>query len=75
MNSITEIIKTIAKINGNKIFITKIFNPLLFVMSKFSGLINKVFGSKTYSKEISGNFDFYCKYDNYESIKRSIVRD
>lgn len=69
--STKEIIKVMAESKNKKIWFTKIFNPILKLLSKKVNFINKVFGSKVYAKEISGDFS-YCVVDNEESIRRSI---
>lgn len=55
---------------GKKIYFTKIFNPLIYLLSKRIGLINKVFGSKTYDKSLSPNLEQYNLYTFEESIQR-----
>lgn len=70
--STKNIIKVMAECIGKKIFFIKIFNPLLKILSKKINYINKVFGNKTYNKELSGDFS-YCVVDFEESIRRSIV--
>ena len=56
---------------NKKIWFTKLFNPILKLLSKKINIINKVFGSKVYKKEMSGDFS-YCIVDTEESIRRSI---
>ena len=56
---------------NKKIHFIKLFNFILKLMSKKINLINKVFGTKIYAKELSGNFD-YIVVDNEESIRRSV---
>jgi nucleoside-diphosphate-sugar epimerase len=67
----TLMVKTIAEFSGKKIYTTKIFNPLLKLLSKKIRIINKAFGNLTYSKEMSDylNYD-YCVVDFKESLKR-----
>lgn len=67
--STKDIIKQMAKCVNKKIYFTNIFNPILKILSMRINYINKVFGNKTYSKEISGDFS-YCIVDFEESIKR-----
>lgn len=69
--STKEIIQIMAESKNKKIWFTKIFNPILKLLSRKVNLINKVFGSKIYKKEMSGDFS-YCVVDNEESIRRSI---
>lgn len=69
--STKEIIKVMSESMNRKIWFTKIFNPFLKLLSKKINIINKVFGSKIYKKELSGDFS-YCVVDTIESIRRSI---
>ena len=67
----TEMVKTIADLSGNKIYLTRIFNPILKLLSKRIRIINKAFGNLTYSKEMSSYMNFkYCVVDFKESIKK-----
>lgn len=67
-----EMVKVIAKCHNKKIHLTKVFNPFLYLGSKFVGMINKVFGSMAYEKELSNHWDYaYCVVDFEESIKRT----
>lgn len=50
--STSNLVKTIAEVNGKRILMTKLFNPLLDLILD-NGLINKVFGSFFYEKSIS----------------------
>lgn len=47
----SEMVKLIAEINGKKIRMTKIFNPLLNFLN--TGTLNKVFGDLVYEKNMS----------------------
>jgi len=49
----SEMVKLIAYTHGKKIKLTKVFNPILRLMVKRIGLINKVFGNLVYEKSIS----------------------
>ena len=69
--STKQIIKVMAENMNKKIHFIKLFNFILKLMSKKINLINKVFGTKIYAKELSGNFD-YIVVDNEESIRRSV---
>lgn len=48
----SELIRTIAEVNGKKIIMTKVFNPVLRLMFGI-GIVNKVFGNLVYEKSIS----------------------
>lgn len=72
----SELVHLIAKCTGNKMIITSVLNPFVWIAShipgKISGLVNKAFGNMTYDKEIS----VYPKGDYQivsleESVKRT----
>lgn len=69
--STKQIIEILAEQQGKKIHFIKMFNPIIKILSKHINLINKVFGNKVYSKELTGSFD-YMVVENEESIRRSI---
>ena len=64
----SELVKSIAEIHGKKIWITKLFNPIIRLMVEV-GVVNKVFGNLVYEKNMS-------KYDkaNYRirTLRESI---
>ncbi|MEH7225236.1 NAD-dependent epimerase/dehydratase family protein [Bacillus sp. JJ1566] len=65
----SEMVSLISEVNGKKIKLTKFFNPLLGIMSGKVALINKVFGSLVYDKELSG----YKKNYRIRDLKESIL--
>lgn len=69
--STKEIIRILAEQQGKKVHFTKIFNPIIKLFSNFIGIINKMFGNKTYEKGLSGDFS-YIVVENEESIRRSV---
>lgn len=69
--STKEIIKILAEAQGKKIYFIKAFNPIIKLLSKRINFINKIFGNKVYSKELTENFD-YIVVEKEESIRRSI---
>ena len=69
--STKQIIKVMAESMNKKMHFIKLFNPIIRLMSKKINLINKVFGTKVYAKELSGDFN-YIVVDNEESIRRSV---
>lgn len=69
--STKEIIKILAEAQGKKMRFIKVFNPIIKLLSKRINFINKIFGNKVYSKELTENFD-YIVVENEESIRRSI---
>ena len=48
----SQMVKDIAQAHGKKIYLTKLFNPLLKLLSGRVSLVDKVFGNLTYLKEI-----------------------
>ena len=48
-----EMVKIIADVKGKKIWLTKLFNPILVGLGGNVNVINKVFGSLLYSQDIS----------------------
>ncbi|KGR76407.1 NAD-dependent epimerase/dehydratase family protein [Ureibacillus manganicus] len=48
----SEMVVLIAKVNGNKVRLTKLFNPLILFFKK-NDTINKVFGDLVYEKNLS----------------------
>ncbi|GEK91039.1 NAD-dependent epimerase/dehydratase family protein [Alkalibacterium kapii] len=48
----SNLVQTISKVNGNKIIMTKLFNPIFKRMYRFN-VINKVFGNLVYDRSIS----------------------
>lgn len=69
--STKQIIRTMAEAMGKKMHFVKMFNPLIRLLSKKINLINKVFGTRTYEKNLSGDFS-YIMVENDESIRRSL---
>lgn len=67
----SKLVKDVANATGHKIFMTKIFNPILFLMSKKMIFVRKVFGSLAYDKNTSNCFDGKYIVVNYdETIQR-----
>jgi len=48
----SELVRTIAEVHGKKIWMTKLFNPVLRLMFGI-GIVNKVFGNLVYEKSMS----------------------
>lgn len=69
--STKQIIQVMSDSMNKKMHYIKLFNPILKLMAKKVNLINKVFGTKIYAKELSGDFN-YIVADNDESIRRSV---
>lgn len=66
---VSNLVKDIANSANHKIWMTKIFNPVIRLSSKRINVINKVFGNLTYDKQLSGHFNWeYCKIPYLESV-------
>lgn len=65
----SEMVKTIADVKGKKIWLTKVFNPVLVGLGGKVNVINKVFGSLFYSQDISSYKHNYQLND----LKASII--
>jgi len=70
-----NLVKEIANVYNHKIIFTKMFNKILFLMSKKVELINKVFGDLVYKKEMSKYKEDYWVRDFKESIQITEVKD
>ncbi len=69
----SKLVKDIAIASGNKLYLTKIFNPLLKLFEGRIGFIHKALGSMTYDKSMSNHFDWeYCIVDYEDSIRRIV---
>ena len=67
----SELVKDISVAAGHKLFLTKVFNPILCLIGKKVGLVSKVFGNEGYGMELSNHFDGKYRVVSYEeSIKR-----
>ncbi len=64
----SDLVKTISKIHGKRIWMTSLFNPVIKMMFKIS-IINKVFGNLVYEKSLSRcDGMVYCIRSFEESI-------
>lgn len=70
--STTAIIQTAAKYFHNKIRFTRIFNPVITLLSKKIQIINRIYGTKVYDKGLSPNLESYNIVDFETSIKRCV---
>lgn len=67
-----ELVMTIAEINGKKICMIPLFNPLLKVLAGKVTTFNKMFGDLVYDKSMSDYADWaYCVNDFRESIRKT----
>lgn len=65
----SEMVSLIAEVHNKSIKLTKVFNPLLNLMSSKIGVINKVFGNQTYHQNMSVYSDDYRIRSLNESIR------
>ncbi len=65
------LVKEIATCAGKKIWLTKIFNLPLLMLSPLVGVVNKVFGSLVYEKSLSEYREAYCVVGFEESVRRT----
>ena len=69
----SEMVGLIAEVHGRKIWLTRLFNPALRLLSNRVGLINKVFGNLSYSKELShyaGSYQIRSLRDSIECSEK-----
>lgn len=64
----SEMVKLIAEIHGKKIRMTKVFNPLLSLLCRRNGTVNKVFGDLVYDRKASEYKEKYCVSKLKESM-------
>lgn len=69
----SDMVRLIAKVNGKKIRMIKIFNPIICRMIKI-GIINKVFGNLVYKKNMSEYKKNYRLYGFVDTIYNSELR-
>lgn len=63
----SELVKEIAIANNQKVYFTKVFNPLVKVLNL--NVIKKIFGNLIYEKELTDEFESYNVVSFKESIK------
>lgn len=67
----SELVSLIASIHGRKILMIPGLSWALKIMSRFTGLVDKAFGSLVYDQEMSRYKVPYCKKSLAESIKET----
>src|SRR5699024_12159273 len=65
----SEMVKAIAEVHGKRIKLTRLFNPILNIMKKRVGIVNKVFGNMVYDQKLS-NYNQNYRLMNF---KQSII--
>lgn len=71
--STVDIIKIAAKYFNHKIIFIRLFNPLIKLLSKRLGIINKIFGTKFYDMSLSPDLEKYNIVDFETSIKECVL--
>lgn len=71
--STVDIIKIAARYFNHKIVFIRCFNPLIKLLSKRFGVINKIFGTKIYDMSLSPDVSKYNKVDFETSIKECVA--
>lgn len=67
----SKIVKDVATASGHKMILTRLFNPILYLLSKKMMFIRKVFGSLAYDMSESNCFDGKYRVVSYEeSVER-----
>lgn len=69
----SELMREIAEQTNHKIWMTRIFNPLLKIMSKRIMLVRRVFGSLAYDMKISNHFGGAYRVVSYDESVRNIA--
>lgn len=69
-----DIIQEIATINKKKVYTTKIFNPIIFLLMKKFAILDKIYGNLAYDKEMSVYNRSYCITDFKQSITETEMR-
>src|SRR5690625_4536519 len=67
----SELVTLIAEAHNKTLIKTKIFNPFILLLIKYSGLFNKVFGNLLYSQEMSLYKEDYYISDLRKSIENT----
>lgn len=69
----SKLVKDLARVGGNKLMLIKMFNPIIFMLSKRMLIFRKVFGSLSVDLKESNHFDGrYRVVDYNESLHRLV---
>jgi len=71
----SELVKLVAEAHGKRIVLTRIFNPMLKLMSNFVGMVNKAFGNLIYEKNMSQYKIEYRVRDLRSAVMVTEVKD
>lgn len=70
--STSDIVKEISSVNGKKVFLVEVFNPLIKPLINISGLFKKAFSNDYFDIQASNYFDWeYCVVDFKTSIRKT----
>lgn len=67
----SDMVRAIAQVHGKKVGLTKLFNPMLKLLQKRNGIVNKLFGSLAYEKSMSSYLQYYQVKDFQKSIEET----
>ncbi|CAK7027128.1 MAG: hypothetical protein EUB_02384 [Eubacterium sp.] len=71
----SKLVKDISEAAGKRMLVTRVFNPVLKVMSKKVRFVRKAFGSVVYDKGLSDSFSWnYCVVPYEETVRRIAER-
>lgn len=62
----SKLVKDISVAAGHKLFLTKVFNPILRLVGKKVRLVSKVFGNEGFDMKVSNHFDGKYRVVSYE---------
>lgn len=72
----SKLVKDVAMVSAHKMILIRLFNPILYLLSKKIMFIRKVFGSLAYDLDISNCYEGKYKVIDYEeSIRRVAFSD
>lgn len=67
----SELVKDISVASGHRLYLTKVFNPILYLIRNKAGIVSKVFGNEVYDMDLSNHFDGKYRVVSYEkSVER-----
>lgn len=69
----SQMVKDLSVLCGNKLHLTKVFNPFLKLLSKWIYFISKAFGDTAYTMEASNYFDYKYQVVDYETALKRVV--
>ena len=67
----SKMVKMIGAVHGKKVYLIKGFTWVLKILSLFTGIINKAFGSLTYEQSMSEYKEDYQKFGLLDSIRET----